>query len=181
MDASKAPHVGSEPDLTIEVFVEVPMGSRNKYEWDFARRAFVLDRMLFTAVRYPGDYGFVPETLALDGDHLDALVILGEPSFPGCTVRARVLGMLDMADDKGRDEKLLTVADHDPRWLGLNSLDDVPTHLMDEIAHFFGIYKDLERKAVEVHGWRGRDEALATLAAARERWPGAHAEGEWPR
>lgn len=181
MDASRAPDAGVEPDLTIEVFVEVPMGSRNKYEWDFARRTFVLDRMLFTAVRYPGDYGFVPETLALDGDHLDALVILGEPSFPGCTVRARVLGMLDMADDKGRDEKLLTVADHDPRWRGLNSLDDVPPHLMDEIAHFFSIYKDLERKAVEVHGWRGRDEALATLQAARDRWPGVREEATWPR
>ncbi|MEX2563236.1 MAG: inorganic diphosphatase, partial [Nitriliruptoraceae bacterium] len=100
----------------IEVFIEVPMGSRNKYEWDFDRQTFVLDRMLFTSVRYPGDYGFIPDTLALDGDHLDALVILGEPTFPGCTVRARVLGMLDMSDDKGPDEKILTVADHDPRW-----------------------------------------------------------------
>jgi inorganic pyrophosphatase len=169
-----------DDDGTIEVFVEVPMGSRNKYEWDFERRTFVLDRMLFTAVRYPGDYGFVPGTLALDGDHLDALVILGEPTFPGCTVRARVLGMLDMSDDKGPDEKLLTVADHDPRWQDLHDLADVPSHLRDEIAHFFGIYKDLERKLVEVRGWRGREEALTTLAEARvraERATGSTAPG----
>jgi inorganic pyrophosphatase len=114
-------------DETIEVFIEVPMGSRNKYEWDFERQTFVLDRMLFTAVRYPGDYGFIPDTLALDGDHLDAIVILGEPTFPGCTVNARVLGMLDMSDDKGPDEKILTVADHDPRWANLRFLNDVPT------------------------------------------------------
>ncbi|MEY3019076.1 MAG: hypothetical protein RLZZ272_60 [Actinomycetota bacterium] len=160
---------GSAAGDTIEVLIEVPMGSRNKYEWDHDRHAFVLDRMLFTAVRYPGDYGFVPDTLALDGDHLDALVILGEPTFPGCLVRARVLGVLDMSDDKGPDEKLLTVADHDPRWLGLNELSDVPAHLLDEIAHFFGIYKDLEQKLVEVRGWRERTVALDVLAEARER------------
>lgn len=158
-------------DEIIEVFIEVPMGSRNKYEWDFDRQAFVLDRMLFTSVRYPGDYGFIPNTLALDGDHLDALVILGEPTFPGCTVRARVLGMLDMSDDKGPDEKILTVADHDPRWRGLHSIDDVPDHLLDEIAHFFAIYKDLEQKLVEVRGWRSQHEALTVLAASRDRAP----------
>ena len=160
-------------DETIEVFVEVPMGSRNKYEWDFERRCFVLDRMLFTAVRYPGDYGFIPDTLALDGDHLDALCILGEPTFPGCVVRARVLGMLDMRDDKGPDEKILTVADHDPRWQHLRVLDDVPRHVLDEIAHFFAIYKDLEQKLVKIHGWRPRQDALRVIAEARDRYPGA--------
>ncbi|MEX0831674.1 MAG: inorganic diphosphatase [Nitriliruptoraceae bacterium] len=155
----------------IEVFIEVPMGSRNKYEWDFDRQTFVLDRMLFTSVRYPGDYGFIPDTLALDGDHLDALVILGEPTFPGCTVRARVLGMLDMSDDKGPDEKILTVADHDPRWRDLRSLDAVPQHLLDEVAHFFAIYKDLEQKLVEVRGWRSRADAMDVIAQARDRAP----------
>jgi inorganic pyrophosphatase len=159
-------------DETIEVFIEVPMGSRNKYEWDFERQAFTLDRMLFTAVRYPGDYGFIPETLALDGDHLDAIVILGEPSFPGCTVKARVLGMLDMSDDKGPDEKILTVADHDPRWRHLRFLGDVPDHLLDEISHFFAIYKDLEQKLVDVRGWRPRDEALRVIDEARARYDG---------
>ena len=159
-------------DETIEVFIEVPMGSRNKYEWDFRRQAFTLDRMLFTAVRYPGDYGFIPETLALDGDHLDAICILGEPTFPGCTINARVLGMLDMSDDKGPDEKILTVADHDPRWRNLRFLNDVPTHLLDEIGHFFGIYKDLEQKLVEVRGWRNRDIALEVIRQAHERYQG---------
>jgi inorganic pyrophosphatase len=159
-------------DEIIEVFIEVPMGSRNKYEWDFERQTFLLDRMLFTAVRYPGDYGFIPDTLALDGDHLDAVVILGEPSFPGCTVNARVLGMLDMSDDKGPDEKILTVADHDPRWRHLRFLNDVPQHLLDEISHFFSIYKDLEQKLVDVRGWRSREEALKVIAEAHERYPG---------
>jgi inorganic pyrophosphatase len=159
-------------DETLEVFIEVPMGSRNKYEWDFERQTFVLDRMLFTAVRYPGDYGFIPETLALDGDHLDVMCILGEPSFPGCTIKARVLGMLDMSDDKGPDEKILAVADHDPRWQMLRFLNDVPKHLLDEIAHFFGIYKDLEQKLVEVRGWRNREEALKTIDEARARYEG---------
>jgi inorganic pyrophosphatase len=179
-------HDGAAPDEdlerdTVEVFVEVPMGSRNKYEWDFDRGTFVLDRMLFSAVRYPGDYGFIPETLALDGDHLDALVILGEPTFPGCTIRARVLGMLDMTDDKGPDEKLLTVASQDPRWRDLHSLDDVPDHLRQEISHFFATYKDLERKFVEVRGWKGQDEALQVLREARERWPGPVAPQPWPQ
>ncbi|MEX1178682.1 MAG: inorganic diphosphatase [Nitriliruptor sp.] len=159
-------------DEIVEFFVEVPMGSRNKYEWDFERQTFSLDRMLFTAVRYPGDYGFIPETLALDGDHLDVVCILGEPTFPGCTIRSRVLGMLDMSDDKGRDEKILAVADMDPRWKHLRFLNDVPEHLLDEIAHFFAIYKDLEQKKVDVRGWRDRDEALQTIAEARERYEG---------
>ena len=153
----------------IEAFIEVPMGSRNKYEYDEEREVFVLDRMLFSAVRYPGDYGFVPDTLARDGDALDVLVILGEPTFPGCRIAARVLGMLDMSDDKGPDEKLLCVPDRDPRWRHLDRLEDVPGHLLDEIEHFFAIYKDLEQKQVEVRGWHGREDAMATLADAQDR------------
>ena len=153
-----------------EVFVEVPMGSRNKYEYDYERKAFVLDRMLFSAVRYPGDYGFLPDTLARDGDALDALVILGEPTFPGCRIPARVVGMLDMSDDKGPDEKILCVPDADPRWQHLQELQDVPDHLLDEIAHFFGIYKDLERKKVEVRGWHGRQDAAVTIEDSERRY-----------
>lgn len=153
----------------IDVFVEVPMGSRNKYEYDHEAGRFVLDRMLFTAVRYPGDYGYVPGTLARDGDALDAMVILGEPTFPGCHISARVLGMLDMADDRGPDEKILCVPETDPRWRHLQRLEDVPEHLRDEIAHFFSIYKDLEQKMVDVHGWRDRTAALETVAASRAR------------
>lgn len=160
------------PDKLIDVFVEVPMGSRNKYEYDHVHHRFVLDRMLFSAVRYPGDYGYVPDTLARDGDHLDVVVILGEPTFPGCTIIGRVVGMLDMTDDKGPDEKLLCVPDNDPRWQHIQALDHVPGHMLDEIAHFFSIYKDLERKKVEVHGWRDAETAMATLAACREAYEG---------
>lgn len=153
----------------VEVFVEVPMGSRNKYEWDDERARLVLDRMLFSAVRYPGDYGFIPDTLARDGDHLDAVVILGEPTFPGCTIHGRVVGMLDMTDDKGPDEKVLCVPDSDPRWRHVQSLTDVPQHLLDEIAHFFSIYKDLERKRVEIHGWRDTATAHQVIEESRAR------------
>ena len=98
-------------------------------------------------------------------------MILGEPTFPGCTIRARVLGMLDMSDDKGVDEKILTVADHDPRWRHLGTIDDVPDHLLDEIGHFFAIYKDLEQKQVQIRGWKGPDVAMQVVEEARERLP----------
>jgi inorganic pyrophosphatase len=173
--------VTEHPHDTLDVFIEVPMGSRNKYEWNFERQALELDRMLYTAVRYPGDYGFIPETLALDGDHLDAMVILGEPTFPGCTVHMRVLGMLDMSDDKGQDEKILGVAHDDPRWRDLKVLEDVPQHLLDEIAHFFAIYKDLEQKLVEVRGWKGREEALEDIRECQERYDGPAATVAYPR
>ncbi len=156
--------------MTVDVFVEVPMGSRNKYEYDKEAGHFRLDRMLFSAVRYPGDYGYIPETLARDGDALDAMVILGEPTFPGCLITGRVVGMLDMTDDKGPDEKVLCVPDSDPRWRHVHSLADVPDHLLAEIDHFFSIYKDLEQKAVHVHGWRDRDAALETVADCRARY-----------
>jgi inorganic pyrophosphatase len=170
-----------QDEETLDVFVEVPMGSRNKYEWNFEKQALELDRMLYTAVRYPGDYGFIPETLALDGDHLDAMVILGEPTFPGCTVHMRVLGMLDMSDDKGQDEKILGVAHDDPRWRELRELEDVPKHLLDEIAHFFAIYKDLEQKLVDVRGWVGRSEALTNIQECRDRYEGPVETVPYPR
>jgi inorganic pyrophosphatase len=148
----------------IDVFVEIPKGSRNKYEWDHHLRRFVLDRMLFSAVHYPGDYGFVPDTFAEDGDPLDALVILGEPTFPGCTIRARVAGIFHMTDDKGKDAKIITVPDSDPRWEHVQELGDIPHHLLAEIGHFFSIYKDLEGKTVEVDGFGSREEAVAEVA-----------------
>ena len=150
------------PDV-VEVFVEIPKGSRNKYEWDHATARFKLDRMLFSSVQYPGDYGFVPNTWAEDHDPLDALVILGEPTFPGCSIRARVVGIFHMTDDKGRDSKIITVPDSDPRWRHVTELDHVPKHLLDEIGHFFAIYKDLEGKVVRVDGFGPRSEALAEI------------------
>jgi inorganic pyrophosphatase len=155
---------------TVDVLVEVPMGSRNKYELDLATGAFRLDRMLFSAVAYPGDYGFIPDTLARDGDPLDAIVILGEPTFPGCLIRTRVLGVLDMEDEHGPDEKVLGVVDTDPRWRDLVDLDDVPRHLRDEITHFFRVYKDLEPKHVAVRDWHPRQRALEVIADSVERF-----------
>lgn len=157
--------------VTVEVTVEVPMGSRNKYELDKERGVFVLDRMLFSAVHYPGDYGFIDETHGLDGDPLDAVVILGEPTFPGCRIQGRVVGNLDMADDKGQDDKILCVPETDPRWRHVQELDDVPAHVLSEIQHFFSVYKDLERKKVEVRGWQDRQRAMSVIEEARAAYP----------
>jgi len=156
-------------DEVVELFVEIPKGSRNKYEWDPAVRRMRLDRMLFTAVQYPGDYGFVLDTFGGDGDPLDAMAILGEPTFPGITIHMRVLVAFYMSDDKGRDTKIIGVPDSDPRWSDLRDLGDVPRHLLDEIAHFFSIYKDLEQKKVTVDGWYSREEAWREIHASRER------------
>ena len=118
-------------DDVIEVFVEIPRGSRNKYEWDTTTGRFRLDRMLFSAVHYPGDYGFVVDAWGEDGDPLDALVILNEATFPGCSINARVVGVFYMTDDKGRDTKIITVPQSDPRWSHVRELDHVPKHLLD--------------------------------------------------
>lgn len=180
MDERTSPEQGSAPDAAasgeasvIDVLVEVPMGSRNKYEYEQDTGRFRLDRMLFSAVHFPGDYGFIPETLAEDGDALDALVILGEPTFPGCLISGRVVGVMHMVDEKGPDAKIVAVPDNDPRWRHINTLDDVPGHLVAEIEHFFTIYKDLEQKLVDVQGWGSREEALGEVAASRERHQGA--------
>ena len=153
---------------SVDVIVEIPAGSRNKYEYDHTEHRIRLDRRLFSATVYPADYGFVPETLALDGDPLDALVLVVDPTFPGCLVRVRVLGVLWMHDEAGPDAKLLTVLEHDPQWDDAHDIDDVPEHLRNEIAHFFSIYKDLEpEKSVEVRGFADRSSALAELDLCR--------------
>lgn len=157
----------------VDVFVEIPAGSRNKYEWDPDLGAMRLDRRLFSAMAYPADYGFVPGTLGEDGDELDALVFLDEPTFPGCVVRARVVGVFHMRDDKGADAKLLCVAAEDARQDHVRDLDDLPAHLRSEVAHFFEVYKDLEPgKSSDTRGFGDRADALAELAAAVERHPG---------
>lgn len=130
--------------MEVEVVVEIPRGSRNKYEMDHATGRIRLDRMLFTSTQYPLDYGFVPDTLAEDGDPLDALVILDEPTFPGCLVLARPVAVFWMADEHGPDAKILTVPARDPRYASVRDLGDVPRHLTAEIGHFFDIYKELE-------------------------------------
>ena len=158
-------------DETIEVFVEVPMGSRNKYEWDFERQAFVLDRMLFTAVRYPGDYGFIPETMAEDGDPLDALVLVEDATFPGCWITSRPVGVIWMEDEKGKDAKIICVPHGDPYWEKVDDIDDLPDQLVSEIEHFFEVYKMLERdKESSTRGYEGREAAWREIEAARARY-----------
>jgi len=150
----------------VEVTVEIPSGSRNKYEYDHVRHRFVLDRVLYSSVHYPADYGFLEGSMAEDGDPLDVLVLIAEPTFPGCVVRARPIGVLDMTDDKGHDYKILAVAHDDPRWELVNSLDDLAPHLLREMENFFETYKTLEKRESDVSGWLGVDEAWRIIAQA---------------
>ena len=153
-------------------FIEIPKGSRNKYEYDHELDALVLDRFLFSSMVYPTDYGFIPETLGLDEDPLDVMVCVSEPTFPGCRIKVKPIALFKMKDDKGIDDKVLAVPLSDPSWNKLESLDDLPKQLQDEIAHFFSVYKDLEQKKVKVDGWYSREDALEEIEAARKR----HAE-----
>jgi inorganic pyrophosphatase len=154
----------------IEVVIEIPRGSRNKYEFDHQRGVFVLDRVLYSSVHYPTDYGFIENTLALDGDPLDVLVVIDEPTFPGCRLLMRPIGMLDMTDEKGRDEKILGVALGDPRYQDLRELNDLGAHWLREIENFFQTYKTLEDKWTEVVGWLGVDAAEQVIAEAQARY-----------
>jgi inorganic pyrophosphatase len=175
---------GLDPEVPINVVVEIPKGSRNKYELDHETGRIRLDRTLFSPVHYPTDYGFVPDTLAEDGDPLDALVLLSEPTVPGCEIQARIVGMLDMADDAGRDQKLLVVPLTDPHWNYIHRIDQVPSHLLREIEHFFSVYKTLEDKTVETFGWRDAyvghvilDQAVARGAEHRQAGQGGSTVG----
>ena len=156
------------PALTC--FVEIHKGSRNKYEYDYDLKAIKLDRFLFSSMVYPTDYGFIPDTLGLDGDSLDAMVCVSEATFPGCVIPVKPIALFKMADDKGIDDKILCVPLQDPSWNRLETLDDLSQQLRDEIAHFFSVYKDLEQKSVTVDGWYSREDALAEIEAARERF-----------
>jgi inorganic pyrophosphatase len=156
--------------VEFDVVIEIPQGQRNKYEMDHETGRIRLDRMLFTSTRYPADYGFIEDTLADDGDPLDALVLLEEPTFPGCLIQCRAIGMFRMRDEKGADNKVLCVASTDPRKAHLRDISDVPEFDLLEIQHFFEVYKALEPgKEVASATWSGRDEADAEIAACRAR------------
>jgi len=157
-------------DPVINVMIEIPKGCRNKYEYDKEKGVIKFDRMLFSSVHYPSDYGFIPDTLALDGDPLDALVLVWEPTFPGCLIEAKPIGVFVMHDEKGQDEKILCVPVSDPLWNHCRSLEDSPPHLLKEIEHFFSIYKDLEGKSVRVEGWQDREAAVRVIREAEERY-----------
>ena len=155
----------------IDVVVEIPRGSRNKYEYDHERHVIRLDRRLFTATAYPADYGFIPETLSEDHDPLDALVLLDDPTFPGCWVAARPVGVFWMTDDAGPDAKIICVPAGDARSAHILGLDGLPDFLTDEIGHFFEVYKALEPgKHTSVRGWEGAEEAHQEIAACRQRF-----------
>ncbi len=151
-------------------FIEIPRGSRNKYEYDEEHGVFRLDRVLYSSVHYPTDYGFIPDTLAEDGDHLDILVLVQEPTFPGCLIETRPLGGLDMADEKGPDFKVLAVPVDDPRYAHVQSLEQLGDHWLREIETFFDTYKLLEPKQTEVLGWHDEAKAREMIATCRRRY-----------
>jgi inorganic pyrophosphatase len=155
--------------LALDAIVEIPRGSRNKYEFDLASASIRLDRVLFSSVHYPGDYGFVVGTKCGDGDALDVLILVEEPTFPGCRVRVRPIGVLVMEDEEGDDEKILAVPQSDPRFAEVYDLSDLPHHWLAEVENFFSTYKVVEGKSATTGEWKGAKEAC--LAVAR-RWCG---------
>ena len=165
-------------DETVIVRVEIPKGSRNKYEYDEELDAIKLDRFLFSSMVYPTDYGYFPETMGEDDDPLDAMVCVSEATFPGCVIEVKPIALFKMEDDGKIDDKILCVPVHDPIWNSLSTLDDLSDQLRDEIEHFFSVYKDLEQKKVKVEGWYSREDALEEIRRARERHSAGDDDGE---
>ena len=166
MDLSRIP---PQPKAGIlNVLIEIPAGSKNKYEFDKDLNAFALDRVLYSSVQYPYDYGFIPNTLADDGDPLDGMVIMDQPTFPGCIIPARPIGMLIMIDGGDRDEKILCVPAKDPRYNDVKTLADIAPHRLEEIAEFFRSYKNLEKKVTEIRGWEDVEAVQALVTKSIE-------------
>jgi inorganic pyrophosphatase len=161
---------GAECPEIVRMIVEIPKNSSNKYEYDGELGVFRLDRALYSPMHYPGDYGFVPGTLAEDGDPMDVLALVEEPSFSGCLVAVRPLGMLDMIDQNEPDQKILAVPNRNPVFDQWHTIDQVFAHLLREIEHFFTIYKELEGKRTEIRGWKGPKEARDAIRASRQRY-----------
>lgn len=151
--------IGADAPSVFNTIIEIPKGSTNKYEVDKKTGLVRLDRVLYSPLFYPVDYGYIPQTAYLDGDPIDCMVLLLHPTFPGCIVEAKAIGVLEMRDEKGPDEKILCVATSDPRYSNRKSINDLTEHTLKEIIHFFEVYKQLEEKDVEVIGWN--DVALA--------------------
>lgn len=160
--------------MIVDALVEIPKGSRNKFEYDEQTGRLRLDRVLYSPLHYPADYGLLTATLAEDGDHLDVLIITYEATFPGCLVAVRPVGVLDMRDEKGRDQKILTVPDGDPRFREITDLEDLAPHFPAEIRHFFEVYETLEEKATEIVGWSGAAVAEQTVREAQVRFATRH-------
>jgi len=166
----------SDDTVVVEVMIEIPKGERNKYEYDHERNVIKFNRALYSSVHYPSDYGFITNTLAKDGDALDALVLVWEPTFPGCIIEAKPLGVFEMSDEKGQDEKILCVPNSDPFWNFASNISQVPQHLLKEIEHFFSVYKDLEKKRVKIYGWQGKETALEVIEDAKNRYKNRKSE-----
>jgi inorganic pyrophosphatase len=161
---------GPDPPDEIYAVIECPKGSENKYQFDTNKSAMVLDRVLYSAMHYPGDYGFIPHTLDEDGDPLDVLVLVTNPTFPGCIITVRPIGVLRMEDETCRDDKILAVPTHDPRFNEYRGLSDPPKHILEEIAYLFKTYKAPEGKYVHVKGWEDSQSARATIDEGEERY-----------
>lgn len=157
-------------DNVVNALIEIPLGSKNKYELDEKTGRIVLDRVLYAAMIYPAEYGIIEQTLAPDGDPLDILVVCSEPTFPGCTVPARVLGYLEMTDNGKTDYKLISVVDCDPRYDDVHELEDLPSFVLKEIANFFANYKVLQNVPVEVGAYHGKADAIRIIAECREKF-----------
>ncbi len=154
------------PDLPEKVWamIEIPKGSRNKYEYSKELGTYQLDRVLHSPMHYPGEYGFIPQTIYDDGDPMDIIVLMADETFPGCAIEARPIALMRMVDDGEKDDKILAVPAEDPRFYDYQEKEDVPPHMLKEIAHFFETYKDLEEgKEVSVRGWDGKDKALQAV------------------
>jgi len=162
------------PEL-VNAVIEVPLGGVNKYEYDKKLRVFRLDRTLYSPVHYPGDYGFIPSTLASDGDPLDVLVLVDNASFPGCLIEVRPIGVLEMLDQGVRDEKVLAVVNNDPRYTEVSNYTDIYTHILRQVEHFFSIYKDLEGKRTKTIAWHDDKEARRVILESRKRFVGGMA------
>lgn len=160
--------------MTFDAIIEIPRGSRNKYEMDHETGRIRFDRVLYSPMFYPADYGFVENTLGLDGDPIDVLVFLTEPTVPGCVIEVKTIGVLKMSDDKGQDEKLICVPVADPTWNQLENITDMNPHTLKEVEHFFRVYKDLENKTTTIEGYGDKTEAEKLLQDARERFVPAH-------
>lgn len=161
---------GTNIPHVVNAVIEIPQGSRSKFELDKETGLFRLDRYLFSSLHYPGDYGLIPQTLAEDDDPLDVLVMVNEPTFSGCLIETRVVGMLLMKDRDANDYKILGVPDSDPLFDEYRKLEDVPKHFLREVEHFFATYKELEEANTETHGWLGADEAIEEVLASVERY-----------
>jgi inorganic pyrophosphatase len=160
--------IGRKSPELVNAVIEIPLEGISKYEYDKELHVFRLDRNLFSPVHYPGDYGFIPSTLGDDGDPLDVLVLVDTPSFPGCVQEVRPIGVLEMTDQGQGDEKILAVGEGNPRYADVWNVSEVYPHMLKEITHFFSIYKDLEGKSVQVHGWKDATAAREIIVRAQK-------------